>query len=50
LYTPPTGEDNINKLLTNLESFINDFEDDIDAFIKMPVVHYQFEAIHPFSD
>lgn len=50
LYTPPNGEDNINKLLKNLEVFINNFDDEIDAFIKMPVIHYQFEAIHPFSD
>lgn len=50
LYTPPSWEDNINKLLTNLEKFINNFNDDIDPFIKMPIIHYQFEAIHPFSD
>ncbi|MCP4522871.1 MAG: Fic family protein [Candidatus Gracilibacteria bacterium] len=50
LYTPPSGEENINRLLTNLEKFINNFEDDIDAFIKMPIIHYQFEAIHPFLD
>ena len=50
LYTPPSWEENINKLLTNLEKFINNFDDDIDAFIKMPIIHYQFEAIHPFLD
>lgn len=50
LYTPPSWEDNIVKLLTNLEKFINNFEDDIDALIKMPVIHYQFESIHPFYD
>jgi len=50
LYTPPVWEKNINNLLSNLEKFINNFNDDIDAFIKMPIIHYQFEAIHPFSD
>ncbi len=50
LYTPPTWEETIVKLLTNLENFINNFEDDIDALIKMPVIHYQFESIHPFYD
>ncbi len=50
LYTPPVWEDNIIRLLTNLEKFINNFEDDIDALIKMPVIHYQFESIHPFYD
>jgi len=50
LYTPPEWEKNITKLLTNLEKFINDFWDDIDPLIKMPVIHYQFESIHPFYD
>ena len=50
LYTPPEWEQNIIKLLTNLERFINNFWDDIDPLIKMPVIHYQFESIHPFYD
>lgn len=50
VYTPPKWEANIVKLLNNLETFINNFEDDIDALIKMPVIHYQFESIHPFYD
>ena len=49
LDTPPEWEDNINKLLRNLENFINN-KDDIDPLIKMPVIHYQFESIHPFYD
>ncbi|MDR0771541.1 MAG: Fic family protein [Candidatus Peribacteria bacterium] len=36
--------------MTNLERFINNFEDDIEPLIKMPVIHYQFEGIHPFYD
>ncbi len=50
LYTPPEWKENIDALLKNLEDFINDFDDDIDALIKMPVIHYQFESIHPFYD
>jgi len=29
---------------------MNNTEDDIDALIKVSVIHYQFESIHPFSD
>ncbi|MDQ3141574.1 MAG: Fic family protein [Bacteroidota bacterium] len=49
IYTPPTGETVIREKLTNLEKFIND-DNSIDPLIKMALMHYQFEAIHPFSD
>lgn len=49
IYTPPTGESIIREKLTNLETFIND-KTELDALIKMALMHYQFEAIHPFSD
>jgi len=50
VYTPPEWKTNIDRLLRNLEDFMNDFDDDIDPLIKMPVLHYQFESIHPFYD
>lgn len=50
LYTPPEGEDNIRRLLTNYELYFNNFSDDVDPLIKLAVLHYQFEAIHPFYD
>jgi Fic family protein len=50
IYTPPEWKENIDKLLRNLEDFMNNFDDDIDPLIKMPVLHYQFESIHPFYD
>lgn len=49
IYTPPSGEDVIREKMTNLETFINS-NDTIDPLIKMAISHYQFEAIHPFSD
>lgn len=50
LFTPPVGEDLIRKLLTNFEKYFNQFDDDVDPLIKMAVLHYQFECIHPFYD
>lgn len=50
LFTPPEGEDLIRKLLKNFEDYFNDTADEIDPLIKMAVMHYQFEAIHPFLD
>ncbi len=49
IYTPPVGEETIRNLLTNLEKYINT-DDDIDPLIKLWIVHYQFESIHPFAD
>ncbi len=49
IYTPPVGEVTIRDKLGNLEQFIH-ADDGIDPLIKMAVMHYQFEAIHPFPD
>ena len=49
IYTPPSGEAIIREKLANLEKFINE-DQTIDPLIKMAILHYQFEAIHPFSD
>ncbi len=49
IYTPPTGYENIMRLLTNLEHFIND-DNGLQPLVKMAIMHYQFEAIHPFTD
>jgi len=49
IYTPPEGEALIRDLLADWEKFMHD-ANDIDPLIKMALLHYQFEAIHPFSD
>lgn len=49
VYTPPQGESLIRELLSDWEKFIHNHEE-IDPLIRMAVMHYQFEAIHPFSD
>jgi Fic family protein len=51
IYTPPQGYAEILELMDNLEKFINMPElADLDPLIKMAVIHYQFESIHPFYD
>lgn len=49
VYTPPVGESVIRDKLANLEQFIH-AQDELDPLVKMAVMHYQFEAIHPFED
>lgn len=49
IYTPPSGEDIIREKLANLERFVNE-DTGLDPLIKMALMHYQFEAIHPFID
>ncbi len=41
----------IRDLMSNLEEFINNPEAcDFDPLVKMAIIHYQFESIHPFYD
>lgn len=48
-YTPPEGETLIRDHLKHLEEFIH-ARDDMDPLVKLALIHYQFEAIHPFAD
>jgi Fic family protein len=51
IYTPPQDPEEIRNLMANLEKFINDRSlCDFDPLIKMAIIHYQFESIHPFYD
>lgn len=49
IYTPPEVESRLRDKLANWELFMHDSRD-IDPVIRMAVAHYQFEAIHPFTD
>ena len=51
IYTPPQDYQEIIRLMTNLEKYINEPDrDDLDPLIKMAIIHFQFESIHPFYD
>jgi Fic family protein len=49
IYTPPEGESHLRDLLANWERFLHE-QTDLDPLVRMAVGHYQFEAIHPFTD
>ena len=49
IYTPPEVESRLRDKLGNWERFVHD-EADLDPVVRMAVAHYQFEAIHPFTD
>ena len=48
MYTPP-DQTVIQDKIAKWEKFINE-ENDLDPLIIMALMHYQFEAIHPFAD
>ena len=51
VYTPPQDYETVRRLMDNLVKYINEPEiQDIDPLVKMAVIHYQFESIHPFYD
>ena len=51
LHNPPQSEMEIRDYLSNLEKYINyDEIENTDPLIKMSMIHYQFESIHPFHD
>ena len=49
IYTPPAGEDHLRDLLSNWERFLHE-RVELDPLIRLAAAHYQFEAIHPFTD
>jgi Fic family protein len=49
IYTPPDTKPVILEKLENWQQFLNS-RSDLDPLIRCAVQHYQFEAIHPFTD
>lgn len=51
VYTPPQAAGDVANLMNNLIEYINDDTlADTDPLIKMAIIHFQFESIHPFYD
>ena len=51
VFEPPQNATAIKELMANLEKFINDPSmSDYDPIVKMAIIHFQFESIHPFYD
>lgn len=51
VYEPPQEYMQIRDLMANLEIFMNnDALTDLDPIVKMAIIHFQFESIHPFYD
>lgn len=49
LHTPPQDPEQIKKLMAKLLKYIN-LENGENPLIKMALIHFQFESIHPFFD
>lgn len=47
-FVPPSPEDMVQSM-SDLEKYLNS-EDELDILIRVALIHYQFETIHPFLD
>lgn len=47
MYSPPDNPEVLKALLSNLAEYLND---DDSSLMKLAIIHYQFESIHPFYD
>ena len=49
VFIPPI-HNTVNDLISDIEKFANDLENPIPDLLKIALIHYQFETIHPFLD
>lgn len=50
IHVPPQNPNAINEYLDNLIEYITNNLDNYDPLIKMAIIHFQFECIHPYLD
>jgi len=46
----PPNHNSINELMSDIEKFANDELNPLPDLLKIALIHYQFETIHPFLD
>ena len=49
VFIPPI-HNTVNELISDIEKFANDLENPMPDLLKIALIHYQFETIHPFLD
>lgn len=48
-FIPPVHS-SIDELMSDIEKFVNDESNELPDLLKIAIIHYQFETIHPFLD
>lgn len=48
-FIPPVHS-SIDELMSDIEKFVNDEGNELPDLLKIAIIHYQFETIHPFLD